>query len=182
MAIVKQQFTITYERSVDTDTGEIIETKVIDKGTSKPKKVKEDNEKEPKLYLEENKCRFNLAAMSFMRLNAGDKIDIKYDENNGIVPVIGTDEAFGTKAGNKITQTNTFAFRGNKNEELSKFGNEFVIVAHPNKSGLFVLTSDKMPIETPKDENVNTDDIEIDLDGLLDDEDNNSVNSNLFQL
>ena len=106
MSIVKEKFilTLSYEMSVDTSTGEILETKLIsrkvDSSDIKPSKKVVDFDTEPKLILESNKYYLNDAAISLMGIEPGDKIDIKYEENkNGKFPVIGIDESFGVKGG-----------------------------------------------------------------------------------
>lgn len=199
MPTIKETFilSLTYEMSVDTETGEVLETKLIDRSVNKPVKAMkataseavQDNDKEPKLYLEDNKCRLNSKAISLMGISPGDKLDIKYDEGkNGSVPVIGTDEAFGTKGGNKLTKSNTIACRGSKNEELSKYGKEFILAVHPSKAGLFVLTSEEVAVDQlVGDDNVNIDTpegIDLNLEGLVDDEDANvsSIDTNFFKL
>lgn len=199
MPTIKETFilSLTYEMSVDTETGEVLETKLIDRSVNKPVKAMkataseavQDNDKEPKLYLEDNKCRLNSKAISLMGISPGDKLDIKYDEGkNGSVPVIGTDEAFGTKGGNKLTKSNTIACRGSKNEELSKYGKEFVLAVHPSKAGLFVLTSEEVAVDQlVGDDNVNIDTpegIDLNLEGLVDDKDANvsSIDTNFFKL
>ena len=199
MPTVKETFilSLTYEMSVDTETGEVLETKLIDRSVNKPVKAMkataneagQDDDKEPKLYLEDNKCRLNSKAISLMGISPGDKLDIKYDDGkNGSVPIIGTDEAFGTKGGNKLTKSNTIACRGSKNEELSKYGKEFVLAVHPSKAGLFVLTSEEVAVDQlVGDDNVNIDTpegIDLNLEGLVDDKDANvsSIDTNFFKL
>lgn len=199
MPTVKETFilSLTYEMSVDTETGEVLETKLIDRSVNKPVKAMkaaaneavQDDDKEPKLYLEDNKCRLNSKAVSLMGISPGDKLDIKYDDGkNGSVPIIGTDEAFGTKGGNKLTKSNTIACRGSKNEELSKYGKEFVLAVHPSKAGLFVLTSEEVAVDQlVGDDNVNIDTpegIDLNLEGLIDDKDANvsSIDTNFFKL
>lgn len=199
MPTVKETFilSLTYEMSVDIETGEVLETKLIDRSVNKPVKAMkataneavQDDDKEPKLYLEDNKCRLNSKAVSLMGISPGDKLDIKYDDGkNGSVPIIGTDEAFGTKGGNKLTKSNTIACRGSKNEELSKYGKEFVLAVHPSKAGLFVLTSEEVAVDQlVGDDNVNIDTpegIDLDLEGLVDDKDANvsSIDTNFFKL
>ena len=199
MPTIKETFilSLTYEMSVDTETGEVLETKLIDRSVNKPVKAMkataneagQDDDKEPKLYLEDNKCRLNSKAVSLMGISPGDKLDIKYDDGkNGSVPIIGTDEAFGTKGGNKLTKSNTIACRGSKNEELSKYGKEFVLAVHPSKAGLFVLTSEEVAVDQlVGDDNVNIDTpegIDLNLEGLVDDEDANvsSIDTNFFKL
>lgn len=199
MPTVKETFilSLTYEMSVDTETGKVLETKLIDRSVNKPVKAMkataneavQDDDKEPKLYLEDNKCRLNSKAVSLMGISPGDKLDIKYDDGkNGSVPIIGTDEAFGTKGGNKLTKSNTIACRGSKNEELSKYGKEFVLAVHPSKAGLFVLTSEEVAVDQlVGDDNVNIDTpegIDLNLEGLVNDEDANvsSIDTNFFKL
>ena len=193
--IKKETFTVrlTYEMSVNTDTGEILETRLIDRSidnsdlkAAKPstkKKVVED--KEPKLYLEENKYRLNNAAVELMELNSDSKLSIKYVQgNSGDVPVICIDDH-----GNKITKSNTVACRGNKNTELAKYGEEFTLVSHPSKPGLFILTSESVkPEQLIGDDNVNIEDegspFDLSLKDLVEDEDTNitEIDSNFFKL
>lgn len=187
--IVKHQFTITYESSIDTDTGEILETKIVSKADSKAvtKKAKvTDTETEPKLYLEDNKYKLNSAAAGLIGVSPDDKLDIKYEETNGkVLPVIGSDDAFGTHGGNRLTKSLTVAFRGNKNTELSKFGSEFAVAKHPNKDGLFILVSGNDPVEVPNgNENIQIEEEDLSLEGLVDDVDAQvgEIDANFFQL
>lgn len=182
MAIIKHQFTITYESTIDTETGEIISTNIVKKSKPAQKEAVSD---ECKLYLEDNKCRLTPKAIELMRVQVGDKLDIKYDEVDKLtMPVIGTDEVFKTGNGCKLTKSLTIAYRGKKNEELSKYGSEFNITPHKSKEGLFILDSGKIPEQViVKDENIQLPE-EINLDDFLDDTDANieSVDSNMFQL
>ena len=64
MAIITQLHTITYELSIDTETGEIVGTKIVSKkeeNNTTPKKVNrkktQEEDSEPKVYLEENKIK-----------------------------------------------------------------------------------------------------------------------------
>lgn len=201
--IITEEFTLTlqYAMKINTDTGELLETKLIKrsvdksnfevtaakKKTSKPKK---DESTTPQLILDDNKYYLNAAAIELMQVGPDSKIDIKYEKG---VPVIGTDEAFGTKGGNKLTKNNTVAYRGAKNEELAKYGTEFTILAHNSKEGLFVLSSGNIPIqeELNGDENVALEDgdedplpLDIDLAGLVDEQDANitEIDASFFKL
>ena len=193
---VKETFTLTltYEMSVNTDTGEVLEIKLLDRSVNKPKVVRkklveEDTDEEPKLYLEENKYRLSEAAVSLMKLESDDKLDIKYE--NGI-PVIGTDNVFGTKGGNKLTKSNTVAYRGNKNEELAKHGSEFTLVPHPSKPGLFILSSGLEVIDpSGGDDNVRADqdedtdlpfDLKVDDLAEIGDADVTEIDASFFKL
>jgi hypothetical protein len=79
------------------------------------------------------------------------------------VPVIGTDTAFGTKGGNKITKSNTVSFRGAANEKLSEFGTEFKLEPSED-SGIFYMIGDKMNNIIP-DDSIDIES-ELDLDAL----------------
>lgn len=144
MPTIKETFilSLTYEMSVDTETGEILETKLIDRNVNKPVKAMKTIQKEtiqdeePKLYLEDNKCKLNSAAVALMGISPGDKLDIKYDEGkNGSIPILGTDDAFGTKGGKylKFCRLYEKSYRGlednigelcDENTEITKESNE----------------------------------------------------------
>ena len=188
---IVEEFTITlkYQVTVDTETGEMT-TKCIkrtvdkanfevsEKKTAK-KKVSEDNSS-PQLTLEDNKYRLNTAAIELMGVSAESKIDIKYEkQGKSMIPVIGTDEAFGTRGGNRLTKSNTVACRGSKHEELVKYGNIFQIIPHDSKAGLFILKGDAQIDTLDGDENVSIDE-EIDISQLIDDKDNNIEEINSF--
>lgn len=190
---IVEEFTITlkYQVTVDTETGEMT-TKCIkrtvdktnfevsEKKTAK-KKVVEDNSS-PQLTLEDNKYRLNTAAIELMGVSAESKIDIKYEkQGKSMIPVIGTDEAFGTRGGNKLTKSNTVACRGSKHEELVKYGNIFQIIPHDSKAGLFILKGDAQIDTLDGDENVSIDE-EIDISQLIDDKDVEEINSFDFTL
>lgn len=178
MAIIKQQFTITYEREVNTDTGEIIKTTIISSSDVKPVKKKatiEDSDTEAKVYLKDNKLKLNSLAVKMLNVNPGDRIDVRYTND---YPVIGVAESFGNPEGGcKLTKTNTVSFRGKKAESLSNFGTEFIVKSIDDQ---FILDSGKKK-ENPKVlEEINTDNIDIDLDSFL--EDNSEITSSMFQL
>ena len=190
---IVEEFTITlkYQVTVDTETGEMT-TKCIkrtvdktnfevsEKKTAK-KKVVEDNSS-PQLTLEDNKYRLNTAAIELMGVSAESKIDIKYEkQGKSMIPVIGTDEAFGTRGGNRLTKSNTVACRGSKHEELIKYGTVFQIVPHDSKAGLFILKGDAQIDTLDGDENVSIDE-EIDISQLIDDKDVEEINSFDFTL
>jgi hypothetical protein len=181
MAIIKQQFTITYEREVDTDTGEIIKTTIIgssDIKSEKKKAIKKDQDIEAKVYLEDNKLKLNSLAVEMLNVDPGDRIDIQYSDT---YPIIGKSESFGNpEGGTKLTKSYTISFRGKKSEVLQKFGTEFKVI---DSNGRFILDSGKEVIQEPvKDENVNIEDIDLNLDDLLDDADAKEVKSSIFKL
>lgn len=203
---IVEEFTITlkYQVAVDTETGEMT-TKCIKRTIDKSnfevsdaaskkasKKTKKEESIEPELTLEDNKYCLNSAAIELMDVTPNNKLDIKYEKNgNTMVPVIGTDEAFGTKGGNKLTKSNTVACRGSKNEELSKYGRVFKLTPHGTKDGLFILIGDSTLIVSPNgDENISIEEVDedlpldTDLSTLIDDKDANieEIDSNYFQL
>lgn len=202
--IQKETFTVslTYEMSVNIDTGEILETKLIDRSIGKSdlkvvktpkKKTVQDEGEEPKLILEENKYRLTGAAISLMGLDEDSKLVIKYeDTKSGSVPIIGTNVAFGISSGNKLTKSNTVACRGNNREELAKHGTEFTLVPHPSKENLFILHSGERQIDQIiEDDNVKVEGDEgkdlpfnLDLGELVDEQDANitEVDANFFKL
>lgn len=184
---IKHQFTITYEQTIDTETGEIIKVEIVEK--SKPVKSsrkKIDEPSEPKLILEDNKYHLTSSAVELMEVQPDDKIDIKYEQRgNSSVPIIGSDTAWGTHSGNRLTKSLTVAMRGAKNEELAKHGSEFTLVPHPQKPGLFILNSPEGALEEEEmdgDENINTDDLDLSLEGLVDEDATEVDAKSLFQL
>lgn len=206
MEPIVEEFTITlkYQVSVDTETGEMTtkcisrkidkNIEVVDaKPTKRTSKAKKNESSEPTLTLEENKYCLNQAAADLMGVEPDCKLDIKYEKRGKeTVPVIGTDTAFGTKQGNKLTKSLTVACRGSKNEELSKYGTEFILVPHKTKDGIFVLQNEDAKLERALDDTLEKPDEpeeeiglpDIDLQDLIDDKDATitEVNSSMFQL
>lgn len=205
MEPVKQRFTIhlEYEMTVDPETGEILNTELIKKySESEPKKTasspkavkpKKGESPDPQLILEDNKYCLNTAAVNLMGVGPDDKLEIKYEQRSfGRQPVIGTDEVFGTKGGNKLTKSNTVACRGSKHDELSRYGDVFDIKPHETKEGLFLLIGNH-PVaeESSGDDNVtvtNIDEelpVDVDLSSLVDDTEDTKIeeiDSSYFQL
>lgn len=145
---------------VNTETGEVKETKTKKTTTKKSKK---EESSEPQLILEDNKYSLNTAAVELLGVEPEDRLCIKYKKiGKKAVPVIGTEEVFKTKGGNKLTKTNTVSCRGKANEELSTYGTVFTLSENPDGSGTFILSGDKAP-ETPvvADEAVDTEDEDI---------------------
>ena len=79
-----------------------------------------------------------------------------------------------------------------KNEELSKYGIEFILVPHETKDGIFVLQNEDAKLERALDDTIEKPDgpeeeielPDIDLQDLIDDKDATitEVNSSMFQL
>lgn len=192
--IKKETFTIklTYEMSVNTDTGEILETKLINRSVdnSDLKQIKSSKQinvsNEPTLSLEDNKYTLSPAAVELMRLGEDSRLDIRYEQTiDGDIPIIY--EVFDGKGGNKITKSNTVSYRGDKNKELAKRGREFGIVPHPKKQNVFMLTSDSKPVQLVGDDNVKIDETEdkipfdLNLEDLVDTGDNTEIDSSFFK-
>lgn len=159
---------ILFHYNVDEKTGEITyigkEEIVVDtsakKQSSKASKV-EDN-KEPLITLDSNKLVLTTGAVDMLNICPDCRVDIKYKKKDRTsIPVIGTDAAFGTKGGNKLTKTNTVSFRGTANDKLSEFGTTFRMEQSEDE-GIFYLIGDKVniPEETIDIES------ELDLDSL----------------
>lgn len=208
MEPIIEEFTITlkYQVKVDIETGEMT-TKCISRKVdklnfevteSKPakraSKAKKEESSEPTLTLEDNKYCLNQAAADLMGVEPDCKLDIKYEKiGKETIPVIGTDTAFGTKQGNKLTKSLTVACRGSKNEELAKYGFEFILVPHDKKDGIFILQNEDSKLEQALDDTIEKPDsaeeeielpMDIDLQDLIDDKDATvtEVNSSIFQL
>lgn len=95
---------------------------------------------EPQLTLEDNKYILNQSAATFIGAKWEDRLSIKYQKIEGLTfPIIGTDVAFGTKGGNKLTKSLSVSCRGKANEMLSKYGNTFTVTKMKGYDDLFVL-------------------------------------------
>lgn len=161
---------LTFQITVDTATGEVEvvntetgEVKEVKTKKTTSKKSKKEESSEPQLTLEENKYCLNQAAVDLLGVEPEDRLCIKYKKiGKKAVPVIGTEEVFKTKGGNKLTKTNTVSCRGKANEELSTYGTVFTLTENPDGTGTFILTGDKAP-ETPvvADEAVDIEDEDI---------------------
>ena len=95
-------YSFVYEQTVDTETGEIINSKLLDKKVVVSEKP-DPEDKTPRVTLESNKVVFNNSAIQLIGVKPGTLMDIKYKVNNGTtVPVLGTAEAFNVEGGNKV--------------------------------------------------------------------------------
>ena len=123
------------------------------KSSTKKSTSKVDDNPEPLITLEANKLVLTKGAVDMLKPCEDCRIDIKYKKKDKkLVPVIGTDAAFGTKAGNKLTKTNTVSYRGAANDKLAAYGAVFKLVP-TDEEGIFYLVGDKQPTapETPKE-------------------------------
>jgi hypothetical protein len=149
---------ILFHYNVDENTGEITfigkEEITVDTATStkrQAKPVKVEANIEPLITLDSNKLVLTTGAVDMMKICPDCRVDIKYKKKDKTsVPVIGTDTAFGTKGGNKLTKTNTVSFRGAANDKLAEFGTTFKL--EPSEDdGIFYLIGDKMNNPIPDD-------------------------------
>ena len=144
---------------VDETTGEIkfigkeeitvdsASAKASKSSTTKRSASKVDDNPEPLITLEANKLVLTQGAVDALNPCEDCRIDIKYKKKDKkLVPVIGTDAAFGTKAGNKLTKTNTVSYRGAANDKLSAFGTVFRLEP-TEEDGIFYMVGDKNPKE-----------------------------------
>lgn len=180
---------ILFHYNVDENTGEITfigkEEITVDTATStkrQAKPVKVEANIEPLITLDSNKLVLTTGAVDMMNICPDCRVDIKYKKKDKVsVPVIGTDAAFGTKGGNKLTKTNTVSFRGSANEKLAEYGSVFKLEPSEDE-GIFYLIGDKMnkPVE---DEAIDIEG-ELDLDSLeeLDIDDSSDLEGFDFKL
>lgn len=160
---------ITYigkeEISVDTKA-----TKSATKTSTKASAAKVDANPDPIITLDSNKLILTQGAVDLLQVCADCRVDIKYKKKDKkAVPVIGTDAAFGTKSGNKLTKSNTVSYRGAANEKLSAYGTTFKLEPTEDK-GIYYLVGDKI-----QEENSVPDEI-IDIENELDIESLDNIN------
>ena len=160
---------ITYigkeEISVDTKA-----TKSATKTSTKASAAKVDANPDPIITLDSNKLILTQGAVDLLQICADCRVDIKYKKKDKkAVPIIGTDAAFGTKSGNKLTKSNTVSYRGAANEKLSAYGTTFKLEPTEDK-GIYYLVGDKV-----QEENSVPDEI-IDIENELDIESLDNIN------
>lgn len=162
---------ILFHYDVDETTGEVKfigkEEITVDTASTKrqaKKAVGVEDSSEPIIKLDSNKLILTSGAVQLMQVGADCRLDIKYKKIGKVtVPVIGTDTAFETKGGNKLTKNNTVSFRGTANEKLAEYGTTFTLEPTED-SGIFYLMGDKMDTTIP-DKAIDIES-ELDLDAL----------------
>lgn len=126
--------TITFD--IETETGTVTNVKTQVEGevkrrttTTRKKEVVKELEDTVSIVREEGKLVFNNRAMADLKIEAGDRIVIKYEKGDkSLFPVIGTDFAFNEEgSGNKMTKSQTISYKGNQNTVLAEFGDEFTV-------------------------------------------------------
>lgn len=164
--------------ALNVETGEIRDfapTTAKKTTTTRSSKKKVDENPNPQLTLEDNKYSLNTAAVELMGVEPEAKLCIKMKKIDGsMTPIIGTNEAFKVKDGNRLTKSFTVACRGANHDALAAYGTIFDLEANPNLEGTFILKGDKGPVIV-HDENISEnveipEDLEnINLEGLADD-------------
>lgn len=126
--------TITFD--IETETGTVTNVKTQVEGevkrrttTTRKKEVVKELEDTVSIVREDGKLVFNNRAMADLKIEAGDRIVIKYEKGDkSLFPVIGTDFAFNEEgSGNKMTKSQTISYKGNQNTVLAEFGDEFTV-------------------------------------------------------
>ena len=159
------------------------------KTSTRSSKKKVDENPNPQLVLEDNKYSLNAAAVTLMGLVPEMKLCVKIKKIDGaMTPIIGTNEAFKVKDGNRLTKSFTVACRGANHDALITYGTVFDIEPNPALEGTFILRGDKGPV-IMHDENI-SESVEIpeDLEGIsIDDDDipsdisNDEVDGAMFE-
>ena len=159
---------ILFHYEVNEQTGEI--TYIGKEEISKASTAKVDANPDPIITLDSNKLILTQGAVDLLQVCADCRVDIKYKKKDKkAVPIIGTDAAFGTKSGNKLTKSNTVSYRGAANEKLSAYGTTFKLEPTEDK-GIYYLVGDKV-----QEENSVPDEI-IDIENELDIESLDNIN------
>lgn len=156
---------ITYigkeEISVDTKA-----TKSATKTSTKASAAKVDANPDPIITLDSNKLILTQGAVDLLQVCADCRVDIKYKKKDKkAVPIIGTDAAFGTKSGNKLTKSNTVSYRGAANEKLSAYGTTFKLEPTEDK-GIYYLVGDKIQEENSVPDEIIDIENELDIESL----------------
>ena len=188
--------TLTVTFDFDTESESVSNIKVVgnsEKKKTTTKKVKDvvtEMATEAIVTLETNKLVFNSKAAADMGLNYEDRVVIKWiSEGQGkkMIPIVGTDISFEEEGtGNKLTKSNTIAYRGKANAVLAELGNEFTIESYAEGIWKLVATTDgNVKIENPSNEIL--DELiaqaeNVDADLLVDDENETEISKLTFKL
>lgn len=183
---ITEEFTITlrYSMKINTETGEIVEHKLLsrtmDKSNfelveAKPRKKASKKKEEanvPQLILEDNKFTLNTLALELIGSEAGDKIGVSYMKiGKTLSPVL----EINAKDGCKLTKSGTVSCRGSKNSELSKYGEIFTLTPYEDKDNLFLLNGNIEQTILKGDDNINIEEVndslplDVDITELIED-------------
>lgn len=187
---------ILFHYDVNEQTGEItyigkeeisVDTKATKSSTKTSTKAstKVEANPDPIITLDSNKLILTQGAVDLLQVCEDCRVDIKYKKKDKkAVPIIGTDSAFGTKSGNKLTKSNTVSYRGAANEKLSAYGTTFKLEPTEDK-GIYYLVGDKEQEEISVPEEIINIENELDietLDNLNIDEDDKNLEKFDFKL
>lgn len=185
---------ITFDYDPETNEYKPLKQEIVKDKVQKVTKAEEaEDSAEPQITLEANKYVLNKAAATLMGVEWENRLDIKYQpvEKGGMMfPIIGTDTAWKTKSGNKLTKSLTVSCRGNANELLSKYGDTFTVTPWKGHEGLFVMIGNKDRSEeepTIKDDNISIKEDEnpvedLPLDTELDNEEAYKIDDLSFEI
>jgi hypothetical protein len=171
---------------------ETLECKIIKQENAKSestRKVEPLGGTEPKIVLEDNKYMLNEVAASLMGVSPEDRLAIRYKKIDKVLfPVIGKQEAFNIKSGNRVTKGLTVSCRGAGNEELAKYGSVFTVTPMKGSSDLFVLIGDTdapnqedSEIDTTQEEEAPEEDLTLEND-TIDNNDSFEISDDSFNL
>lgn len=185
---------ITFDYDPETNEYKPLKQEIVKDKVQKATKAEEaEDSAEPQITLEANKYVLNKAAATLMGVEWENRLDIKYQpvEKGGMMfPIIGTDTAWKTKSGNKLTKSLSVSCRGNANELLSKYGDTFTVTPWKGHEGLFVMIGNKDRSEeepTIKDDNISIKEDEnlvedLPLDTELDNEEAYKIDDLSFEI
>lgn len=147
---------VTFNFDTETDSVSNVSCSIdgVEKKKRTTKKVPKETvlEDEAVITLEENKLVLNNKAVLDLGItdeNRSDiRVNIKYEKKGKVTfPIIGTDYSFDEEgSGNKITKSNTVAYKGKANTILSEYGSSFKLEKY--SEGIFKLLSESGPKET----------------------------------
>ena len=143
MMKVVTKLLLTIETDVETGDIKLLNREVINddiKPVKKKSTSKVVENPEPIVTLADNKLSLTTGAMDLLKIAADSKVAVKYNKEGK--PIIGSDEAFGTKTGNRVTKSNTISFKGDKYDRLAAFGTEFRLES-TDKEGIFLMVNNK---------------------------------------
>ena len=118
---------MSFDFNPETKEIKLINSKeIVDKKSNADIEEKTEND----IELIGNSLKFSDKALDTIGLIVDDRILIKYDKLFGVLrPIIGKEDSFDCKGGNKILKNKTISFRGFQNDMLKEFGNKFNLIA-----------------------------------------------------
>ena len=148
---MNKQVTVTFEFDVESQT--VSKLKCFVDGVESKKKTTRSAASKKEVVLEDkavitrepNKLVLNNRAVADLGLVWQDRLILKYEKVKDLkdpFPIVGKDEAFDEPgSGNKMSKTNTVAYRGKANGILENYGTEFTLEPYGDSEGIFKLVS-----------------------------------------